>query len=179
MWMYASHWGRNLLALLSITSTTLADPIVIYDSGRTTPLAPYRESITVKPGVASRASEIKAPFVGLQRLFPIHTPEMTPGRLVSIQPRVELYQHLRHLPRPLFLIGADVFSQQWLIQHADQLRKLDAVGLLIEAESFEAFKAMKAMAMGLVIVPVSASSLAKVLGLTHYPVLISPAGIEQ
>ena len=65
---------------------------------------------------------------------------MTPGHPASTVPDPELLQRLRALPRPLFLLGTDRLSKRWLMQHRDELRAQGAVGLVIEADSFETFE---------------------------------------
>ena len=49
--------------------------------------------------------------------------------------------------------------------------------MLVEAETLADLEAIAALAGGLPILPASASDIAAALGLTHYPVLITPEGI--
>ena len=80
---------------------------------------------------------------------------------------------------PIFLIGDDPRSRAWLHQQIDTLRKLNAVGLIVNVESSEALDGLRDLAPGLVLVPVSGDDLARRLGLSHYPALITATGIEQ
>jgi integrating conjugative element protein (TIGR03765 family) len=81
--------------------------------------------------------------------------------------------------RPLFLIGTDRLSLEWLEAHRETLIERGAVGMLIEADSIEAVRQVAERAEGLKVLPASGSELARALGLRHYPVLISAQGIEQ
>jgi integrating conjugative element protein (TIGR03765 family) len=59
------------------------------------------------------------------------------------------------------------------------LVQLQATGLVVEVASREAFEQLKAKAAPLPLAPVSGSALAKQLGLSHYPVLLTQRLIEQ
>lgn len=167
----------SLLALFVLVSTTPAAPIILHGGGVTEPLSLYRETLVVESGAPAAAGDDEIPFYGLDRLFPVRTPEMTPGHPTTSALGPKLRQRLRALPRPLFLVGTDRLSQRWLMQHRDELRARGTVGLVIEADSFEAFEVIETMGRGLIIVPISASDLARELGLSHYPVLLSPEGL--
>ncbi|WP_202945448.1 integrating conjugative element protein [Alteromonas naphthalenivorans] len=142
--------------------------IVIYDSGNTSPIAPYlpkRSGPQPKPPKPSSANKAFQ--------LPIETPSMSPGFVkVTAKP-------LKYLQQPLFLVGTDTRSRAWLEAKHSQLVKLNAVGLLIQADTLKDIQAMQALATGLRLIPASAESFAKPLALKHYPVLISKDGWEQ
>ncbi|KGK25436.1 hypothetical protein GT93_11505 [Pseudomonas plecoglossicida] len=80
---------------------------------------------------------------------------------------------------PLFLIGADAASLAWLTQHAPALKRLGANGIAVEVADAAALRRIWAIAPGLAIWPVSGDDIAGRLELEHYPVLITPTGLEQ
>ncbi|MGL4860181.1 MAG: integrating conjugative element protein [Enterobacteriaceae bacterium] len=134
----------------------------------------YFEGIN-NQGVEGSASDLQnesLPPVILARGFPIKTPELTPGK---VEPRV------LNLPgmSPLFLMGDDDLSRRWLSLRLDTLLQLNAVGMVVNVASEEAFRNLEKQAEGLELVPVSGSDLAKRLGLTHYPLLLTGKGLEQ
>lgn len=102
----------------------------------------------------------------------MHTPELSPGRVE---------REARPLPitPPLFLIGADPLSLQWLARHRERLIELHATGLLVEAADWQDVQRVAATAQGLRIAPAPATELARQFALRHYPVLLSSEGIEQ
>ncbi|MBC3211062.1 integrating conjugative element protein [Serratia fonticola] len=104
--------------------------------------------------------------------LPVSTPELSPGK-------VEV--RTLNLPgmRPLFLIGDDDLSRRWLSLRRDTLVQLNAVGLVVNVASEAALNDLKKHADGLELVPVSGVDLAKRLGLSHYPVLLTEKGLEQ
>ena len=104
------------------------------------------------------------------------TPALTPGPVAQ---RPLSLPNGATLPRPLFLIGADPQSRQWLEMHRERLAGIHAVSMLVNAESKADLEAMAAIARGLPILPASATDIAETLGLRHIPVLISRRGIEQ
>lgn len=76
------------------------------------------------------AAAIAGPAVPMQaldeaRLLPVVTHNLHPGQ----QPRLAL-----NLPgmTPLFLIGDDPLSTEWLRQHRDALKTLHATGLVVK-----------------------------------------------
>ena len=156
---------------------------VLYDSGLTWPLAPYmaifdEDLAAPAPGTSPEPSPgppaAARSGVTLEALLPIRTPEMAPG---VVRPRAP--QATAAGARPLFLIGSDTRSLDWLEAHRETLIDLGAVGMLIEADSVAAVRQAAARGRGLEILPASGSELARALGLRHYPVLISSRGIEQ
>jgi len=98
---------------------------------------------------------------------------MTLGK-VTVTPKA-----LRYLQRPLFLVGSDTVSKEWLAEKREQLIQVGAVGLLIEAKDRSEVEGILVLAEGLRIIPASAEGFAAKLGLTHYPILLSKEGWEQ
>lgn len=165
--------------MLSVwASTALADLTVIYDSGVTEPLAPYLAAFGPSPPARSIQPPVN-PALGaadLSQRLPIRTPTLTPG---PVSPRLLSLPNGATLPRPLFLIGADLPSRRWLETHRVRLVELQAVGMLVNAETTADLEAIAAISEGLPILPASATDIAAALGLEHIPVLISRRGIEQ
>ncbi len=140
---------------------------VIFDSGNTLPVEPY---------LPEEIKEISPPEPRTDPAIfqlPISTPSMRPG-VVNIEP-----VSLQYLQRPLFLVGVDDWSKQWLIAKREQLIEINAIGLIIEAQSLDQIREVMQLAEGLEIAPASAESFAPDLGLTHYPILLSKHGWEQ
>lgn len=124
-------------------------------------------ALLILTGLAAPASLLANPFehLDLERMLPVRTQEMRSGI-------AETKNLASRLPRPLFLIGTDRRSLVWLKAHHEKLRQLNAVGLVVEAESVPALKKIMAAAHGILLVPASASDIASALELTHYPVLL-------
>jgi len=171
------HAWRAVLATLSLavaitaTSVALAAPIIIHDTGRGLSLAPYFEPL--KGTDAEAAPAVRVPDSVADGLLPIHTPEMSPGTVVK-RPL-----NKPELTQPLFLIGPDARSLEWLRRHRERLIQINAIGMLVEANTTNDLQAVANISKGLRIMPASASDIARLLGLTHYPVLIARSGIEQ
>ncbi|HDS1776809.1 MULTISPECIES: integrating conjugative element protein [Pseudomonas] len=104
--------------------------------------------------------------------LPVHSTRLSPG---AVSPRA------LSLPgfTPLFLVGHDVASLEWLAQHAQRLQDLGASGLAVEVADAPALRRIQAAAPGVDIWPVSGDDIAERLELQHYPVLITPTGLEQ
>lgn len=104
--------------------------------------------------------------------LPVHSTRLSPG---AVPPRT------LNLPgfTPLFLVGQDSASLEWLAQHAQRLQELGASGLAVEVADAQALRRIQASTPGLDIWPVSGDDIAERLELQHYPVLIMPTGLEQ
>ena len=167
------------LSILMASSLAFAELTVIYDSGKTQPLAPFlgvfdKEDNQEKgPQISLAPQRTRALGAAeLERLLPIHSPGLTPGK---VEPRT-LQQPFA---RPFFLIGSDSFSREWLAIHRDRLIEIGAVGMLVEAATLDDLRVIAEIAKGLPILPASASDIAEALDLVYYPVLITKDGIEQ
>jgi integrating conjugative element protein (TIGR03765 family) len=165
------------LAILH-ASQGLAEPVVIFDSGKTQPLAAYLPAVksTVQTAfeVTTTATVLNAEHLQvLSQSLPVITPELTPG---NVAPKT---LSIPYLERPVFIIGADALSLQWLQQHRERLNTLHAVGWVVNVETVVQLKQLKQQTTPLELVALSGSELAKQFALSHYPVLISTGRIEQ
>ena len=149
-----------------------AAPVVIHDTGRTLTLDDYYAPLAGADS-ATELSHPQVPSSVADAVLPIRTPEMTPGKVGKRAIDKPL------LAQPLFLIGADELSQRWLRRHRPRLLQLNAVGMLVNAATARDLERVAAIADGLPIAPAPASDVARLLGLRHYPVLISSRWIEQ
>jgi len=174
MGRFSYQWGMTI-ACLWVPVMAQAELAVIYDSGHTQPIAPFLEVFD-----AGNASPPQSPVPVKSQLgaddpqawLPIESPGLTPGP-------VRTRSHDQPFARPFFLVGSDTRSRQWLQDHRDQLKAIGAVGMLVQAETLEDLRTIAELADGLSILPASASDIAKALGISHYPVLISAHAIEQ
>lgn len=123
------------------------------------------------------AAAIAGPAVPMQaldeaQLLPVITHNLHPGQ----QPHLAL-----NLPgmTPLFLIGDDPLSTEWLRQHQNILKTLHSTGLVVNVTTLARLNALRAIAPKLTLLPVSADDMAKHLPITAYPVLITDKGLAQ
>ena len=174
--MNTSNWLTAIGVAIGLSpALACAALTVIYDSGDTQPMAPFLDAFESSETTAPEHSAIQPPQLGaadLASLLPIRSPGLTPG---PIQPR----NHDRPFTRPFFLVGSDSFSRQWLLEHRKRLKEIGALGMLVQADTLDDLQAIAKLAAGLSVMPASASDIANALGISHYPVLISPRGIEQ
>jgi len=178
---------NGLFLLLALPMSVWADLAVIYDSGQTRPIAPYLKSIQQ---IESQSAKVSASnpikergqlgAAQISNLLPIRSPEMTPGTITTSAASQQALNRLAlGNARPFFLVGSDAMSQHWLIARREELLRLGAVGMLIQAETEADVRRIAAVARGLSVTLGSATDIAKALGIDRYPVLISTKGIEQ
>lgn len=177
LFQYIRH-GVISIGMVLTPVSAWSEVTVIYDSGDTRPLAPYLDIIDLTEPATNPLSVTGTPnrprlgAADVQVLLPIRSPGLNPG---PVQSR----PHDRPFSRPFFLIGSDDRSRQWLVEYRERLKEIGAVGMLVQAETLEDLRAIARLAGGLPILPASAVDIATVLGISHYPVLITPQGIEQ
>ena len=171
-----AKWLRAIGVVIGLSPALAGAALtVIYDSGNTQPIAPFLDAFESSETTAPQHPAIQSPQLGAAdpaSLLPIHSPGLTPG---PVQPKT----HDRPFARPFFLIGSDNLSRQWLLEHRDRLKEIGAAGMLIQADTLDDLQTIAELAAGLSVMPASASDIAKALGISHYPVLITPHGIEQ
>lgn len=168
-----------------LTAATSAVPnptstlvVVSYQGGAAA--TPYYRALHLQPGPRStEAPRVPAPPVAPRAkqyreadFLPVRSPRMSPG---AVAPRT------LNLPglAPMFIVGDDPASARWLSTSADLLRKLRAVGFVVNVDNEDRLRRLRAAAPGIQLVPAVLDDFALSIGLTHYPALITPTGIEQ
>jgi len=177
----------GLLILLALPLAAVAQLTVIYDSGRTEPIAPFLRTLQAVelPQSTVRSDNLTLDNTALgpadiRNLLPIRSPGLMPGPLPAGTVSPDLLKRINLAnARPFFLIGADDLSQRWLQSHRSDLQRFGAVGMLVQAETEADVRRIAELAQGLPITLGSASDIAQALGLSRYPVLISKQGFEQ
>lgn len=162
---------RNRLAVCGVLYSSLsllcaAEPVVIFDSGRTTRL-PYQ------PQPQHLQTPVTANFAVQIDALPVKTLSLSPGKVVS-----RLIER-PYLDRPVFMVGADPLSMRWLLLHRAQLQQLQAIGVAVNVETKVQLVQLQNAAGGLEIHPLAGDAMAAQLAIQHYPVLITASRIEQ
>lgn len=106
-------------------------------------------------------------------ILPIVTPNMKSG--VFEQQKINLV----NLDKPIFIVGSDNLSISWLTKYAAKLKKLNAIGLLVQADTNLEVARVKKAANGAIILPMSGEIIGEQLGIHNYPVLITKNLVEQ
>lgn len=162
---------RYQLAVCGVLLTSLpllcaAEPVVIYDSGRTTRLPHQPQTLHLQtPVTANFDVQIDA--------LPVKTPSMSPGKVESRT------IDRPYLDRPMFIVGADPLSIRWLRLHQAQLKQINAMGLAVNVETQAQLRQLQNAAGGLEIHPLAGDAMAAQFALQHYPLLITASRIEQ
>ena len=159
-----------------VTKNSSPPLIVVEDKGGTSALPYYRalnpqDAQPGQPATPQTKPRIGGPAEAEAAMLPVRSMRLTPGdepRRVIRAPGLT----------PLFLVGDDDRSRDWLQQRGKDLQALRAVGLVVNVATPEALAALRRLAPGLVLLPVSGDDLAHRLGIKHYPVLITATGIE-
>ncbi|MFI7836135.1 integrating conjugative element protein [Pseudomonas asiatica] len=110
--------------------------------------------------------------ITLNWVLPVRSARLSPG---IVPPRALSLPSMT----PLFLVGQDAASLEWLSRHAQALQDLGANGLAVEVDDARALRRIHMAAPRLNIWPVSGDDIAERLELDHYPLLITPTGLQQ
>lgn len=82
------------------------------------------------------------------------------------------------LTMALFVIGADKASIQWLEQHQEQLKSIQATGLITNVNDFETIVALQEK-FKLPLLPVNVDPLLDYIHEQHYPLIIAEEAVWQ
>lgn len=156
-----------------------ANVTVVEDLGGASAL-PYYRALNLQPRSSASGTSPTSPpppsphdiHYSESDFLPVHSLRLSPGTVV---PRVIQAPALT----PMFLIGDDEQSRTWMQQHIATLRSLRAVGVVVQVDSYNALLALRKLAPGLTLVPMSGDDLAQRLKIAHYPALVTATGIEQ
>ncbi|ENR3229957.1 integrating conjugative element protein [Salmonella enterica] len=161
-----------------LTSSSMAALNVIADLGgeSTAPLfdAINNENNEFTPPRSLNSTETSAypAPADISDMLPVSTPEMSAGKVVSRE------LNLTGMT-PVFLVGDDVLSREWLALRRDELKRRHATGLVVNVSDKAALAELQQLVPGVTLLPASASEIARRLQLSHYPVLITSTGLAQ
>ncbi len=156
--------------LIVSCSQASAEPIIIKDYGTAKPIGwAIKDQRTVAVAPRDPMKSL------LQSRWPLTT-ELKPGKVITKPLPAAMVGKLH---TPIFIIGSDKASRQWLIKKKPALIAIKAKGVLVESPSHQYFKQIAAMAKPLTLEAIAIDDIADELGLTHYPVIVSNTGVEQ
>jgi len=79
---------------------------------------------------------------------------------------------------PLFIVGDDARSREWLKEHADYLKHIQALGLVTNVSSASSLEALETLA-NMPLAPVNVDDLVTLLAIKHYPVVVEQGVVWQ
>jgi integrating conjugative element protein (TIGR03765 family) len=82
--------------------------------------------------------------------------------------------------RPLFIVGYDPVSIQWLTDNRDFLASNNAVGLVVSVETIAQMNELKRIVGdGVTLQPTPGDRLAQHMGIRHYPFYMDSEGVMR
>lgn len=169
--------AMGLLSAATAAVQAASEPLIVVEDRGGALALPYYQALNPQdsdrspPLLLAPAPRIGSAADAEAAVLPVRSARLSPGdepRRVIRAPGLT----------PLFLVGDDDRSRAWLRQRRSALQELQAVGLVVNVASPEALAALRRLAPGLTLAPVSADDLAQRLGIHHYPVLVTATGIE-
>jgi integrating conjugative element protein (TIGR03765 family) len=84
------------------------------------------------------------------------------------------------LTQPMFIVGYDRVSANWLQSNVDVLEEKRAVGLVVNVDTPQQMeRLLELTGRRLALTPMSGDQLAKAINLRHYPVFIDRSGVVR
>lgn len=169
---FRCHAHRPIvLAAAAVASAASLAVTTIHEGGPTVPIGPYLAAFpSQEPAALDRAAPAHA--AALPMAFPIATASMRPGRLHA---PVHL-RTTRWLAAPMFIVGDDPQSRQWLVTNRDKLRRRGASGLVVNVASLDTFRSLRSVAPDVPMAPGSIEQMARQAGLSVYPLFVAADG---
>ena len=172
VWTPPTVWTHRVIIGATMFGMSLAPYAsaleVIHDSNDAVPSAQYLSQLFIIDVDNPNSQAAGLPLVS----FPIRTSNMAPGILAKTQS----INQPAWLVHSVFLIGTDSQSRTWLTTNLQQLQQRNAMGIVVNVDSYAAFREMQQLAVGLALAPASVDGLAQSLGLSVYPVLLQLNG---
>jgi integrating conjugative element protein (TIGR03765 family) len=148
---------------------------VIAEAGQSVPVSPYlghllsgRDQPGVLPGVRFPLStQLKADTAAADR----HTSARTAAVF-----------NPSWMVQPIFVLGTDTSSLQWVQRHRHTLLSQGATGVVVQASSEREFKALQSLVPELTLVPAVGPWLEQALmaaGVSHYPLWVDAQGVVR
>lgn len=79
---------------------------------------------------------------------------------------------------PLFVIGDDAVSREWLVKHASQMKAMNALGFVTNVETKASLQQLEVLA-GFPLMPVNVDDLSELLEVSHYPFVFESGVVWQ
>jgi integrating conjugative element protein (TIGR03765 family) len=156
-------------------------PVVIADRGGI-PLADViNEGDAHKPQLGQSVERASANVLsrGLlsESLYPVISRNLSVGPVGADEAR-NISAHL--LTQPMFIVGYDRVSANWLQSNVDVLEEKRAVGLVVNVDTPQQMeRLLELTGRRLALTPMSGDQLAKAINLRHYPVFIDRSGVVR
>ncbi|MFV0476968.1 MAG: PFL_4695 family integrating conjugative element protein [Parahaliea sp.] len=151
-------------------------PVVVYRGERTQVAAPYWQAL-IRPG-QSRRIAVTPP----RREAPLRLEDRLPLTSTLLKPAPPVVHTVAGFYSPVFIIGMDSLSMEWLKASADTLVRMGASGLVVQAPERERWLALQeaAAAYGLPLELALGDRLGELFPTRTYPALfISPELADQ
>ena len=78
----------------------------------------------------------------------------------------------------IFIIGDDAQSRKWLSEHAEILKKIQAIGFVTNIQTHQSYEALQELA-GVPLLPANVDDLLGVLKTDHYPLIAHHGDVWQ
>ncbi|TYA23477.1 integrating conjugative element protein [Aggregatibacter actinomycetemcomitans] len=160
-----------LLSSLILPTLTHAELKVIADIGGESAVHFYEALQPDQSMVEAHPNAIPATLTESD-ILPVVSHRLSPGHITPVSMNLSGIQ-------PIFLIGADNTSAQWLKNNYQQLVAMHATGLVVNVKTVDELMTLRRLAPELPLLPTPGNDLAERLKLQHYPALLTESGLSQ
>lgn len=157
------------VAILSFAiGQAIAQPIVIYDSGKTIDAQQFY------PFQKPKAEDLNIPPYQKQtfKQFPVVSSKIKPGKIKSRIVKSKL-------PRAICIVGSSKISKKWIKHNRDKLTKINALCVVVNVGSKKVFKSIKSIAPNVEFQALNGDVFARQFNIYNYPALIHNGIVVQ
>lgn len=113
----------------------------------------------------------------INELFPVES-KLKPQR-VMVRHQVISAEAARTITTPVAVIGSDEYSLNWYKANLDEIRRLNAFVLVTQVANMQDYMVIRNYAKDVMMQPSTADGFLHGLGISYYPVLVTPQGAFQ
>ena len=133
------------------------------------------EIINTKTYISTTEAEITQGSLKLQEMIDLRLPaKSTAFAGLVTQHKIDF----AGFSYSIFIIGDDALSRKWLREHAEILKKIQAIGFVTNIQTHEAYEALQELA-GVPLLPANVDDLLGVLKTDHYPLIAHHGDVWQ
>ena len=141
---------------------------------------PAKPFLPDSPDVKAHMEKLKAERIGRRFMashIPVSSKSLRVGRVTEAE-ATEVPYHM--VSRPLFIIGYDPVSIQWLSNNREFLASNNAVGLVVSVQTVEQMNELQRIAgKGITMQPSPGDRLAEHMRIRHYPFYMDSHGVMR
>jgi integrating conjugative element protein (TIGR03765 family) len=164
-WWFVMACIGVLISTFSVANAIQNKLIVLKDFGNTMPLAKLNSPV--------KSGSINQALNNITSTFKVSTPIMHVGKVQS-----HAIKKVAGFTQPIFVLGCDKISAKWVSFYQARLKKLHAIGYVVNCGSKQEFLKLKGIS-NLPLMTIQGDAIKERFHLANYPFLLTREYISQ